>query len=61
MPGGQSAGARGAAPVYGDPYGTQQAYGGMSGDQRNPNSVCITDEYGYKYNCRGDRIGGPRR
>jgi hypothetical protein len=42
--------------------GAQQAYGGgMSGDQANPNSVCITDEYGYKYNCRGNRIGGPRR
>jgi hypothetical protein len=53
MPSGQSAGAQ---------YGTQQAYGGMSGDQNaNPNGVCITDEYGYKYNCRGDRIGGPRR
>jgi hypothetical protein len=55
MPGGQSAGSQ-----YG--YGPQQAYGGMSGDQNaNPNAVCITDEYGYKYNCRGDRIGGPRR
>jgi hypothetical protein len=42
-------------------YGTQQAYGGMSGDQANPNAVCITDEYGHKYNRRGDRIGGPRR
>ena len=54
MPGGQSAGTQ-----YG--YGPQQAYGGISGDQGNPNAVCITDEYGYKYNCRGDRIGGPRR
>jgi hypothetical protein len=61
MPGGQSAGSQVAAPVYGTQYGTQQAYGGMSGDQRNPNGVCITDEYGHKYNCRGDRIGGPRR
>jgi hypothetical protein len=52
MPGGQSAGTQ---------YGTQQAYGGMNGDQGNPNRVCITDEYGRKYNCRGDRIGGPRR
>jgi hypothetical protein len=54
MPGGQSAGTQYR-------YGPQQAYGGMSGDQTNPNAVCITDEYGYKYNCRGDRIGGPRR
>jgi hypothetical protein len=56
MPGGQSAGSQ-----VGRQYGTQQAYGGMSGDQGSSNSVCITDEYGYKYNCRGDRIGGPRR
>ena len=33
----------------------------MDGDESNPNRVCITDEYGYKYNCRGDRIGGLRR
>jgi hypothetical protein len=64
MPAGQSAGSQIAAPAYGtqygNQYGTQQAYG-MSGDQGNPNRVCMTDEYGYKYNCRGDRIGGPRR
>ena len=43
-------------------YGPQQAYGAMDSSQNpNPNAVCITDEYGYKYNCRGDRIGGPRR
>jgi hypothetical protein len=42
------------------PYGTQQAYGG-TGYGTNPNRVCITDEYGYKYNCRGDRIGAARR
>jgi len=41
-------------------YSPQQAYGGMSGDQTNPYTVCITDEYGRKYNCRGDRIGGRR-
>ncbi|MBV8186801.1 MAG: hypothetical protein JOY64_10950 [Alphaproteobacteria bacterium] len=57
---------QGTAPGYAAPsgrygYGTQQAYGGMSGNDSNPNGVCITDEYGYKYNCRGDRIGGPRR
>lgn len=55
-----AAGGGQAAGMQSD-YGTQQAYGGMSGDQGNPNTVCITDEYGYKYNCRGDRIGGPRR
>ena len=55
MQGGQSAGTQ-----YG--YGPQQAYGGMNGDQNaSPNGVCITDEYGHKYNCRGDRIGGRRR
>jgi hypothetical protein len=30
-------------------------------DNPNPNAVCITDEYGNKYNCRGDRIGRGRR
>ena len=49
---------------YGQPmpsggYSAQAQMGQM--DNQNPNAVCITDEYGYKYNCRGDRIGRGRR
>ena len=53
-------------PGYGQPmpYGQQgnyaQAQMGQM-DNPNPNAVCLTDEYGYKYNCRGDRIGRGRR
>jgi hypothetical protein len=41
-------------------YGTQPTYQaqGMGGD--NPRAVAITDEYGNKYNSRGDRIGHGR-
>lgn len=60
MPAGQSAGAQAA-------YGSQQAqapYGAQSGMQpgpmTNPNAAYITDEYGYKYNSRGERIGRVR-
>jgi hypothetical protein len=52
-------------------YGTQPQYqaqgrgmGSMtSGDIDNPRAVAITDEYGNKYNSRGERIGhgGPMR
>jgi hypothetical protein len=61
MPAGQSPGAQYAPQATQPRYGNQQAYGGMSGEQANPNVPCITDEYGRKYNCRGDRIGGGRR
>ena len=43
-------------------YGTQPAYqaqgqGMMGGPSDNPRAVAITDEYGNKYNSRGDKIG----
>lgn len=51
-------------------YGTQPQYqyqaqgrgmGSMtSGDSDNPRAVAITDEYGNKYNSRGERIGHGR-
>jgi hypothetical protein len=46
---------------YGQPYyGAQAQMAGAQGDCGNPRSVAITDEYGNKYNCRGDRIGRGR-
>lgn len=50
-------------------YGTQPRYqnqaqgrgmGMSSGYSDNPRAVAITDEYGNKYNSRGDRIGHGR-
>lgn len=43
-------------------YGTQPQYqaqgqGMMGGPSDNPRAVAITDEYGNKYNSRGDKIG----
>jgi len=61
MPSGQSAGAQGGYMQGG--YTSQaQAQGGMQPDQMtSPNAAYITDEYGYQYNSRGDRIGRVRR
>jgi hypothetical protein len=39
-------------------YGTQPQYQAQGSD--NPRAVAITDEYGNKYNSRGDRIGHGR-
>jgi hypothetical protein len=40
----------------------QAAQGVMQpGEMNNPNAAYITDEYGYQYNSRGDRIGRVRR
>ncbi len=39
-------------------YGTQPTYQAQGSD--NPRAVAITDEYGNKYNSRGDRIGHGR-
>ena len=48
-------------------YGTQPMYrnqaqsqGMMTGQADDPRAVAITDEYGNKYNSRGERIGRGR-
>ncbi|HLG47008.1 MAG TPA: hypothetical protein VKY24_12270 [Reyranella sp.] len=33
-----------------------EAYAPMAYQSCNPNVVAITDEYGFKYNCRGARL-----
>jgi hypothetical protein len=52
----------GYAPMQAQAVASGPAPGPMMGDQCGSlSSVAITDEYGRKYNCRGDRIGGGRR
>jgi hypothetical protein len=54
-----------AAPLQSAPMPSSVQYqnqaqgrGMTTGDADNPNTVAITDEYGRKYNSRGERIGG---
>ncbi len=50
-----------SAPAYSSPgSATMQSngnerYQAMMGDE-SPNAVALTDEYGFKYNSRGDRL-----
>jgi hypothetical protein len=54
--------AYGYAPMQAQAVAAGPSSGPMMSDQCGSlNSVAITDEYGRKYNCRGDRIGGGRR
>jgi hypothetical protein len=57
---GPMAAPRAASPSSQYGYGTQQAFSTADDQMQDPRRVCITDEYGYRYNCRGDRIGGRR-
>jgi hypothetical protein len=48
--------AYGAAPMQSQAVAAGPGYASMN-DQCGPsNTVAVTDEYGRKYNCRGDRI-----
>jgi hypothetical protein len=58
-PGGQSGGSQGA--YYGSQTqmqygGSQMQYGAAQDSCGTAGAVAITDEYGNRYNCRGDRL-----
>jgi hypothetical protein len=59
---GQPVGYYAPMPMQAQAVATGPGYAPMMSDQCGSlSSVAITDEYGRKYNCRGDRIGGGRR
>ena len=44
-------------PMPAQAVATGPSYASMGNQSCGPsNAVAITDEYGHKYNCRGDRI-----